>query len=86
VRFSIVAHAALVQRRFQLTVMLVCGQVGNGLSKVRQEPVAGLGVLDHSAGKYRHPGKGSYPRRRLNWAIMLSVLFSESASQLSLTT
>ena len=57
VRLPIVAHPALFQRGFQLAIMLVCDQVGNGLAKIPQEPVARFGAIDHMPRQNRHPGQ-----------------------------
>ena len=57
VRFRIVAHAPLFQRRLHLAVVLVGDQIANGLAEIPQELVAGFGAFDHLPGEDRHPGQ-----------------------------
>ena len=57
VGFAVVAHAALMQRGFQLAVVFVGDQVGDGLAEVPEEAVAGFGAFHHVSGEDGHPGQ-----------------------------
>src|SRR5258708_31227379 len=50
------AHVTLVERRLQLTIMLIGNEIGYRLAKVPEKLVARLRAFDDVSGEDRHPG------------------------------